>query len=339
MKKIFITGGLGYLGTQLAKTALKAGYDVYLYDSLIYEQDYKKVFDNVISEKTQPAKCELIIGDTRNLSLLENSLIAAKPDFLFHFAELGSVYAADHNPEYAHDINFEASKKVIDLAERLSIPTIYNSTSNLYGNQANAKILDESAPLPTPTDSYCKYKLEMEKYINDKVKKNPKFKIVVLRPAIVCGPSPRMRLELLPNHFTYCALAKGLLKITEPNSYRPAIDVDDLVGAYFAIMNKKVWPRLIYNIGHHNLSKIQFGSAIQSIIPCEIGSIGDLGNLRNLQIDSTLFFKDFDFKPINSIEDTIKKMKKWLDLHHSEIEKNNFAGIINMSLEQWKKII
>jgi nucleoside-diphosphate-sugar epimerase len=339
MKKIFITGGLGYLGTQLAKQALKKGYHVCLYDSLIYEQEYAKILDEVTSEKSKSAKCDFIIGDTRNTTLLEKSLKDFKPDFLFHFAELGSVWAANHNPAYAHDINFEASKKVLDLCEKLKIPVIYNSTSNLYGNQVEIKILDESAPIPTPTDYYCKYKLEMEKYIESKVKKNPAFKIIVLRPAIVCGPSPRMRLELLPNHFTYCAVAKGLLRISELNAYRPAIDIDDIVEAYFAIMNTKKWPRLIYNIGHHNLSKMQFGTAIQSVVKCKIGPIGDLGNLRNLQIDSTAFFKDFKFKPEYSIEDTIKKMEKWLEVNLVAVEKSNYAGVINMALDQWLKII
>lgn len=339
MKKIFITGGLGYLGTQLAKKAIKKGYTVCLYDSLIYEQDYKKILKEVLSEKTNKAICELIIGDTRNLDLLEKSLKRFKPDFLFHFAELGSVYAANHNPEYTNDINFEASKKVLALAEKLKISTIYNSTSNLYGNQVEIKILDENAPIPAPTDNYCNYKLEMEKYIEERIRRNPKFKIIVLRPAIVCGPSPRMRLELLPNHFTYCAVAKGLLRISELNAFRPAIDIDDMVGAYFAIMNKKVWPKLIYNLGHHNLTKMQFCTAIQSVVKCKIGPIGDLSNLRNLQIDSTSFFNDFDFKPKYTIRDTIRKTEKWLNINLVDIEKNNFAGIINMSLDQWLKII
>lgn len=338
MKKIFITGGLGYLGSQLAKEALENGFSVCLYDSLIYEQDYKKILKEIESTKKPKSQLQYIIGDTRNIELLKKSLQDFKPDFLFHFAELSSVWSCNHNPRFTKDINYEASKKVVDLAEKLKIPIIYNSTSSLYGNQKEMKLMNERAHLPEPTDNYCKYKLEMEKYIKERKKKNPKFKILMLRPATVCGVAPRMRIELLPNHFTYCAMAKGLIRISELNAYRATIDIRDMTSTYFAIMNKKTWLKLIYNVGHHNLSKAQFGKIIQSVIKCKISHMGDFGDLRNLQITSKAFEKDFGWKPKYSFETSIKTLKKWLNLNLVEIEKNNFAGILNMSLDLWTKL-
>lgn len=338
MQKIFITGGLGYLGSQLAKEALTKDFSIMLYDSLIYEQDYKNIIKEIESGKKPSSKLGYIIGDTRNTELLEKSLIDFKPDYIFHFAELSSVWAANHNPKYTQDLNFEASQKVIDIAEKLDIPIIYNSTSSLYGNQKEMKLLKEDAAIPVPTDNYCKYKLEMEKYIKNKVKKNPKFRIIMLRPATVCGVAPRMRIELLPNHFTYCAVSQGLIRISELNAYRAAIDVRDITSGYFAIMKKEKWPKLIYNIGSHNLSKKQFGEAIQKVVKCKIGQMGDLGDLRNLQIDSGAFSKDFNWKPKYSLENTIKALEKWLEINLVEMEKNHFAGILNMSLELWMKL-
>lgn len=338
MQKIFITGGLGYLGSHLAKEALTKGFSVMLYDSLVYEQDYKKILKEIEADKKSKSKLQYVIGDTRNVELLKKSLQDFKPDFLFHFAELSSVWACNHNPEYTRDLNYEASKKVVDLAEKLEIPIIYNSSSSLYGNQKEMKILDEHAPLPVPTDNYCKYKLQVEEYIQEKVSKNSNFKVLMLRPATVCGVAPRMRLELLPNHFTYCAMSTGLIRISELNAYRAAIDIRDMTSAYFAIMKKDTWPKLIYNLGHHNLSKKQFGEAIQSVIHCKISQMGDIGDLRNLQIDSKAFSKDFHWKPKYSMKDTIKTVEKWITENIVEIEKNNFVGIINMSLELWTKL-
>lgn len=338
MKKMFITGGLGYLGSQLAKEALTKDFSVMLYDSLIYEQDYKKLLKEIRIGKKPKSKLEYVIGDTRNIELLKNALQEFKPDFIFHFAELSSVWAANHNSNYTKDLNYEASKRVIDLAEELHIPIIYNSTSSLYGNQREMKLLDENAPLPEPTDNYCKYKLQMEKYIKERTARNPNFKIIILRPATVCGVAPRMRIELLPNHFTYCAVSSGLIRISELNAYRAAIDVRDIASGYFAIMNKNKWPKLIYNIGAHNLSKKQFGETIQKVVKCKIGVMGDLGDLRNLQIDSKAFSKDFNWKPKYSLENTIKTIEKWLNKNIVEIEKNNFAGILNMSLDLWTKL-
>jgi len=338
MRKILITGGFGYIGSQLAKEALTKGFSVMLYDSLIYEQDYKKILKDIGGSKKSKSKLQYIIGDTRNLKLLKKSIQDFEPDFIFHFAELSSVWSANHNPNYTKDLNYEASKKVIDLAEELMIPIVYNSTSSLYGNQKDMRLLNESSPLPETTDNYCKYKLQMEKYIKERVAKNQNFKIIMLRPATVCGIAPRMRMELLPNHFTYCALAKGQIRISELNAYRAAIDIRDLTSGYFAIMKKSEWPQLIYNIGHHNLSKKQFGETIQKIVKCKIGHMGDIGDLRNLQISSKAFSKDFNWKPKYSLESTIKNIEKWLNENLVEIEKNNFVGIINMSLDLWLKL-
>ncbi|OGI78914.1 hypothetical protein A3F19_01715 [Candidatus Nomurabacteria bacterium RIFCSPHIGHO2_12_FULL_37_29] len=319
--------------------ALARGFSVFLYDSLLYGQDHSKILREIRSKKKNGATCQFVIGDTRDINLLEKSLVDFKPDFLFHLAELVGIYICDDNPAYTKEINFEASKKVIDLGEKLNIPIIYNSTSSVYGNQKKKIILDEHTPLPEPTDNYCKYKLEMEKYINIKKKTNSNFKVIVLRLATVYGLSPRMRLELLPNHFTYCAISKGTIKISEPKAFRAQIDVDDVVESYFAIMEKNQWPRLLYNVGHYNLQKIQVANIIQSIVDCKIELVNHLGDIRNLQIDSSTFYRDFDWKPKYSFEETIRETSKWIKSNLSDIENYNFAGIINTPLDQWLKMI
>ena len=339
MKKIFITGGLGYIGSKLAREALDKGFSVTIYDSILYKQDYKKILSEIEKKKRKGAICRLVIGDTRNLDLLKNSLTDAKPDYLFHFAELVGIHICNDNPSYTKDVNFEASKSIIDLAEELKIPTIYNSTSSLYGNQKDKKVLNENALLPKPTDNYCKYKLETENYIKQRIKKNPRFRIIMLRLATVSGLSPRMRLELLPNHFTYCAVSKGLIKISESESFRAQIDIDDLLDSYFTIMEKDHWPKAIYNLGHHNLQKIQIAKIIQSVVDCKIERVGNLGDPRNLQINSSAFYKDFDFKPKYDFKDTIKTLARWIRKNQKIIEKSNFLGTINSPFSEWLKII
>jgi nucleoside-diphosphate-sugar epimerase len=338
-KKIFITGGFGFIGSKLAVEATKRGYSVFLYDSLIYKQNYRKILKEIESVKAKNASLEWTIGDTRNTDLLRESLKKFKPDFLFHFAELVGIYVCDSNSKHTEEINYTASKKVIDIAEELNIPIVYNSTSSLYGNQKTSKLLKENSPLPHFTDNYCKNKLKMEEYINKKIKSNPKFKILVLRPATIWGVAPRMRIELLPNHFAYCAISKGKIKVAQPNSYRAEMDIDDIVNSYFAIIKKNEWKKHFYNLGNHNLSKIEVAEIVKSVIPCNIEIVGDMGDVRNLRIDSTSFYEDFDWKPKYSFENTTKKVKTWLTKNLKEVEKTNFDGIINSPLDQWLKII
>ena len=160
-KRVFITGGLGYIGSAFAKKALKKGYEIMLYDSLIYEQDYEKIMKEV-------GPAELVIGDTRNTALLKKSLERFKPNYLLHLGELSSVYMCDHNPRYSEDINCKASRKVIDICSKMNISVLYNSTSSLYGNQKDMRLMTEKDPVPKTTDNYCKYKLKMEEYITKK---------------------------------------------------------------------------------------------------------------------------------------------------------------------------
>lgn len=307
--------------------ALARDFEVCLYDSLLYGQEVK----------IGPAK--LIVGDTRETDKLEKALTDFKPDFLFHFAELVGIHICDDNPEHTREINYEFSNKTIDLGEKLNIPTIYNTTSSVYGNQKEKNLLKENALLPEPTDNYVKYKLQMEAYIIDKLRKNPAFKVIMLRLATVCGLSPRMRLELMPNHFTYCAVAKGVIKISEPEAFRAQISTDDLIDAYFAIMEKSHWPKHLYNLGHHNLSKIKLAETIQSIIPCRWEPVGNLGDPRNLQIDSSEFYQDFNWQPKESFEQTVETTAKWIKDNLKEIEETKFKGIINSPLERWLRMI
>jgi len=337
-EKFFITGGFGYIGTAFAKAALKRGFAVALYDSLIYEQNFHKIKKEILAD-SKKRETKFIIGDNRNTELLEKSLKEFKPTYVLHFGELSSVYMCNHNPAYTEDINYNASKEVINICAKLKVPVIYNSSSSVYGNQKKIKPMKENDHLPEPTDNYCKYKLMMEEHIKEKVKKNPNFKIIVFRPATVCGLAPRMRLELLPNHFTYCAVAKGLLRISELNAYRAAIDIEDLVDGYFKVIEKGKWKKLIYNIGHYNMSKKQFGTGIQKVVKCKIGPIADIGDLRNLQIDCSLFNKEFNFRPEKQYTTTIKEVADWIENNLVEIEHTNYAGLINMSLEKWLKLI
>lgn len=338
-KRIFITGGLGYIGTAFAQKAVKKGWAIMLYDSLLYEQDHERLLKEIIAGKNGKGSVELVIGDTRNTDLLEKTIKNFKPDYLLHMAELSSVYACNHNPHYTEDINYIASKGILDICEKLKVPVLYNSTSSLYGNQKEMKLMTESDPLPVPTDNYCKHKLLMEKYIQKKVAENKNFKIIVFRPATVFGVSPRMRIELLPNHFTYCAVAKGIMKIAEMNAFRAGIDIQDLINIYMIIIEKGSWKTLVYNLGHHNFSKKQFADGIRSVVKSEIIEIPNMGDSRNLQIDSSLIYKEFDWKPAKNYKKAIKEVADWMKRNKTKIEKNNFAGILNMSLEHWLKII
>lgn len=337
-ERFFITGGMGYLGSQFAKEALKKSDDVCLYDSLIYEQNPSRIIQEISENKKESAELKFIIGDTRNKELLKSSLENFKPTYVLHFGELSSVYACNHNPIFTENINYKASKQVIDICEELNLKVLYNSTSSIYGTQKESKLMKEEDAFSEPTDYYCRYKLKMEEYIKNKTEKNPNFKIIVFRPATVFGLSPRFRIELLPNHFTYLAISRKMIRVSELNAYRAAIDIDELIQGYFKVIEKGKWKHLIYNIGHYNMSKKDFSTGIQKVVDCKIGSAPDIGDLRNLQIDCSLFNKEFDFNPNIPYKKSIEKIAKWIKNNLDNLENSNFAEVLNMPLNKWQQI-
>ena len=337
-ERIFITGGMGYIGSVFAVESLRRGHDICLYDSLMYEQDRLQMIKEISAHKSKKSELKFVIGDTRNKELLRQSLEDFKPTYVLHFGELSSVYACNHNPLFTEDINYFGSKQVLDVCETLNLKVLYNSSSSVYGTQKESRLMKENDSLPEPTDYYCRYKIKMEQFIKAKTVKNPKFKIIVFRPATVFGISPRFRIELLPNHFTYMAISRKLIKISDLNAYRAAIDIEELVNGYFKVIDKGNWNNLIYNIGHYNMSKKEFADGIQGVVNCKIGNAPDIGDLRNLQIDCSLFNNEFDFKPTTSFKKSIEKIAKWIGKNLEDIENNNFVGLLNMPLDKWRQI-
>lgn len=334
-EKFFITGGFGYIGTSFAKEAIRLGHEVFLYDSLIYEQDYIEIIKEILGGNSAD-NLQYIIGDTRNIKLLEESIKSFMPTYFMHWGDFSSVYSCNHNPRLTENVCFEASKAIVDLCESYKIPLFYNSSSSVYGVQTKSIKMTEEDVLPVPTDNYCRVKLKMEGYIKSKINSNSK--VIIFRPATVFGLSPRFRIELLPNHFSYMAVDQKAIMVADLNAYRSAIDVKDLVKGYFAVINKGNWNKLIYNIGNHNFTKIEFALGIQKVTGCKIQTIPDIGDLRNLQINCDRFNEEFDFSPDYSYEDSIKNVVNWIEENKNQIDESNFSTMLNMPLSNWIKI-
>ena len=326
-ERICVIGGLGYLGSVVAREALKKDWDVCIYDSVVYEQNSERMLKEIGDAK-------LIIGDTRNTDLLRKSLKEFNPTWVFHFGELSSVYACNHNPVYTREINHLASMNVLDICKELNLKVIYNSSSSVYGTQKENRLMKEYDELPEATDYYTHYKILMEEYIKNKNFLN----VIVFRPATVFGLSPRFRIELLPNHFTYMAVSRKNIPISGLNAYRAAIDIDELVEGYFKVIEKETWIYRVYNIGSHNKSKKDFALGIQEVVNCEITHAPDMGDLRNLQIDCSRFNEEFNFQPEIQYWESIEKIRDYLKENLAEIESNNFREMLNMPLDKWRQI-
>lgn len=298
MSKILVTGGSGYLGSVLVPELLKMGHEVTVIDNLMYGQ-------NSLSECCHLDHFSIIRGDARDHDLMTKHV--KNKDVVIPLAALVGAPLCDRDKIGAETINRDAIKLLCDIMteEQKMILPITNSG---YGIGEKGKFCTEETPL-RPISLYGKTKVEAEKIALSR--KNT----VSLRLATVFGMSPRMRLDLLVNDFTYRAVKDRTVVIFEGHFKRNYIHIRDVARAFIHVMNNfekmKGEP---YNVGlsDANLSKLELCEKIKEQLPKFIFIEAPLGEdpdkrdyiVSNEKIEST------GYKPVFTLEMGIKELIK-----------------------------
>ena len=239
--KVLITGGAGYVGTTLIPQLLNNGHEVTVYDSLLFGGDYIMPF-------FRNKNFNFVKGDIRNLNELKH--VTRKADVIVHLAAIVGYPACRKEPQLARSVNVDGTKNVIDSTSNNQL-IIYASTGSNYG--AVEDICTEETPL-NPLSLYGQTKTMAETMLLEE--RNS----IGFRFATAFGVSPRIRLDLLINDFTYKAITQGYLVIYEKHFMRTFIHVHDMGRAFlFGIENQDQMAKNIYNVGsvQMNYSKEQ----------------------------------------------------------------------------------
>lgn len=235
--KILVTGGAGYIGQVLTPLLLQKGYSVRVADALIFGQSPLENADRAF---------EFIKGDLRDEAVLKSTLEGI--DLIMHLAALVGEPACGKNPSLTNEINVGVVEKLNQL--RGDTPLIFLSTSSVYGEEPSYQRCFEDQTEPLPQLPYAKSKYEAEKIIRD-----AGDSYIILRPATAFGFSPRLRLDLLPNEFTFKAVKFKYLEIYDPHFMRTFIHVTDLSrGIIMMIENFDKLKGQVFNLGDHNLN-------------------------------------------------------------------------------------
>jgi len=268
--KILVTGGAGYIGSILVPDLLNRGHSVTVIDNLMYGQTSLAA---IISNP----KLELVYGDVRDESLMRKHLKNA--DVIIPLAAIVGAPACDSDPILASSINKEAiywMLKNISANQRVVMPT----TNSAYGSGDKNNHCDENSPL-NPLSLYARDKVAVE------IELMQKPNATSFRLATVFGISPRMRLDLLVNNFTFRAVTDGFIVVFEGHFKRNYIHVRDVSNAFqLAIDNPERFEGEIFNVGlsEANISKIELCQRIKNLSPTftyiesEIGSDPDKRN-------------------------------------------------------------
>lgn len=298
-KRVLITGGAGYVGSNLIPKLLDAGYEVAVLDLYIY--------GDVFADLSGNAKLIEIKGDLRNPADVNEALRGC--DAVIHLACISNDPSFDLNPELGKSINFDCFRPLVKAAKDAGVRRfIYASSSSVYGIKDE---LDVTEDLPlVPLTDYSKYKAMCEEVLEQE--REPGFVAITLRPATVCGYAPRLRLDLTVNILTNHAINNGRITVFGGEQLRPNIHIEDMTDLYLLLLDQsdesidgKIW-----NAGYHNL-KVR---AIADMVRDEVGRNVDIvvtptDDHRSYHVSSEKIRRDLGFVAARSVKDAIVDLK------------------------------
>jgi nucleoside-diphosphate-sugar epimerase len=298
--RVLVTGGLGYLGSIVCEHLLAAGFAVTALDNLLYGQG-----EQGLNHLCANPLFDFVKGDVRDEGCMKSALRSA--DIVIHLAALVGAAACDRDPLLARSVNLDA----VTLLARLRSPgqlILFPNTNSGYGITAAETLCTEDSPL-RPISLYGKTKVDAEQILLDRPN------TITLRLATVFGMSPRMRLDLLVNHFVHAAFKEGYLVIFEKDFKRNFVhirDVADCLG--HCIGHAPQMAGRPYNVGLDaaNLSKAELALRIKQQVPrfyVHFAPIGQDPDKRNYVV-SNQRLREAGFEAKRSLDDGIRELLK-----------------------------
>ena len=295
--KIYITGGAGYVGAMLVPRLLDEGYVVTVLDLMMYGEDVLKPHPKLTAIK----------GDIRNAALLKKTIPGHGA--LIHLACISNDPSFELNPELGKSINLDAFKPLVEISKETGVQRfIYASSSSVYGVKEE-KDVHEDMSLDPLTD-YSKCKADCEKILADY--QSSEFTTATIRPATVCGYSPRQRLDVVVNILTNLAFHRREISVFGGKQLRPNIHIADMVDAYLVLLRtpKQKIAGEIFNAGSENQTILDLAETVRRVIGDDVKLVATPTNdNRSYHISSKKIAEILGFAPSYTIQDAVIDLK------------------------------
>ncbi|MEY3775474.1 MAG: hypothetical protein RLZZ129_2254 [Verrucomicrobiota bacterium] len=248
---ILLTGGCGYVGTLLTSSLLEAGHTVTVVDI--------QWFGNFL--QSHP-RLTVLREDIRNTEAIP----MANMDVVLHLANIANDPCSDLNSKMNWEVNTLSSMQLVERAIHHKVKQfVFASSGSVYGVKAEAEVTEDLSLVPI--SDYNKTKMISERVLlsyADRIIMN------IIRPATLCGYSPRMRLDLSVNLLTMQALTKGKITVFGGDQTRPNMHMQDMIRVYHHFLAHGPKLRGIYNAGFENISILEIAQRVAQVVPAEI---------------------------------------------------------------------
>jgi nucleoside-diphosphate-sugar epimerase len=309
--RVLVTGAAGYIGSVLCEHLLDSGYEVTALDNLLYTEH------NLFHLCANP-RFEFVYGDARDEGLMRT--LVKEADVSIPLAAIVGAPACDRDPLLARTVNLEAVRTLNRLRSPNQI-VIYPTTNSGYGTKSGDVYCDEDTPLE-PISVYGQTKVQAE----GELLETPNT--ITLRLATVFGVSPRMRLDLLVNHFVYAAVTDGYIVIFEKDFKRNYVHIRDVADCFIhCIQNADRMAGRAFNVGLDaaNLSKEELALKIKKSVPkfyVHFAPVGSDPDKRNY-IVSNQRLREAGFEAKRSLDDGIRELLMGFNM----LGRNRFKNI------------
>lgn len=296
MKNILITGGGGYIGTNLTNFLLKKNFSVTVIDTFWFGNHLKK-----------NKKLKIIKKDIRNIDSKDIKNI----DCILHLASIANDPAAELDRGLTWDVNVLATYKLINYAIKNKVKKfIFASSGSVYGVKKEKKVTEDLSL--KPISEYNKSKMIGERVLLSYKKF---IDLTILRPATVCGYSPSMRLDVAVNALTFSSLNEKKINVFGGKQIRPNLNMNDMINTYIFMIKRKLKKNrpvndTIFNVGFENLSILNIAKRINKTLKTNSKiQVKPSNDPRSYRQNSDLILRK-GFKPKYKIEDAIFEIQK-----------------------------
>jgi len=296
MNKIFITGGAGYVGAVLVPHLLEADCIVTVLDLMIYGENTLPKHPNLNAVK----------GDIRNQDLLKK--LIPGHETVIHLACISNDPSFELNPDLGRSINLDAFRPLVEISKDCNVERfIYASSSSVYGIKEESNVHEEM--ILEPLTDYSQYKADCEKILAEY--QSDDFTTVTIRPATVCGYSPRQRLDVVVNILTNLAYHKREISVFGGDQLRPNIHIADMAEVYMALLDadKEKIAGKIFNAGYENQSVSMIAETVKNVVGEDVKLITTPSDdNRSYHISSQKIKDEIGFETTHTIQDAVEDL-------------------------------